>query len=160
TCHTRAEACRVLAEATKILKTLGVTLNVEKTRIVHVTTGFEFLGYKIKRGRRPMKLAPSQIRTGRRQGDLYAYPREKSIEHFKYQIRQRTRLKAPVITRELIAELNPVIRGWGQHFCRAHIRKLFAQLDRWILRRIWSHRFRRWRCRGWQRLPERQLYGE
>src|SRR6476469_937343 len=56
TCHTRAEACRVLAEATKILKALGVTLNVEKTRIVHVTTGFEFLGYKIKRGRRPLKL--------------------------------------------------------------------------------------------------------
>src|SRR6478672_625265 len=53
TCHTRAEACRVLAEATKILKALGVTLNVEKTRIVHVTRGFEFLGYKIKRGSRP-----------------------------------------------------------------------------------------------------------
>ena len=63
-------------------------------------------------------------------------------------------------TRELIAELNPVIRGWGQYFCKAHIRKLFAQLDRWILRRIWSQRFKRWRCRGWKRLPERQLYGE
>jgi RNA-directed DNA polymerase len=160
TCHTRAEACRVLAEATKILKALGVALNVEKTRIVHVTTGFEFLGYKIKRGSRPLKLAPGKIRTGRRHGDLYAYPREKSIEHFKDQIRQRTRRKSPVSTRELIAELNPVIRGWGQYFCKAHIRKLFARLDRWILRRIWSQRFKRWRCRGWTKLPERQLYGE
>jgi RNA-directed DNA polymerase len=160
TCHTRAEACRVLAEATRILRALGVTLNVEKTRIVHVTTGFEFLGYKIKRGSRPLKLAPSKIRTGRRQGDLYAYPRAKSIEHFKDQIRQRTRRKSPVSTRELIAELNPVIRGWGQYFCKAHIRKLFARLDRWILRRIWSQRFKSWRCRGWRRLPERQLYGE
>lgn len=160
TCHTRTEACRVLAEATKVLEALGVTLNVEKTRIVHVTTGFEFLGYKIKRGRRPLKLAPGKIRTGRRQGDLYAYPKQKSIEHFKDQIRQRTRRKAPVSIRELIAELNPVIRGWGQYFCKAHIRKLFAQLDRWILRRIWSQRFQRWRCRGWKRLPERQLYGE
>jgi RNA-directed DNA polymerase len=160
TCHTRAEACRVLAEATRILQALGVALNVEKTRIVHVTTGFEFLGYKIKRGSRPLKLAPGKIRTGRRQGDLYAYPRAKSIEHFKDQIRQRTRRKSPVSTRELIAELNPVIRGWGQYFCKAHIRKLFARLDRWILRRIWSQRFKRWRCRGWKRLPERQLYGE
>src|SRR5262245_6703266 len=160
TCHTRDEARRVLAQATKILDALGVTLNVEKTRIVHVATGFEFLGYKIKRGRRPLKLAPSKIRTGRRQGDLYAYPRLKSIEHFKEQIRQRTRRKSPVSTRELIAELNPVIRGWGQYFCKAHIRKLFAQLDRWILRRLWSQRFKRWRCRGWKRLPERQLYGE
>jgi hypothetical protein len=150
----------VLAEATKILKALGVTLNVEKTRIVHVATGFEFLGYKIKRGSRPLKLAPGKIRTGLRHGDLYAYPREKSIEHFKDQIRRRTRRKSPVSTRELIAELNPVIRGWGQYFCKAHIRKLFARLDRWILRRIWSQRFKRWRCRGWKRLPERQLYGE
>jgi group II intron reverse transcriptase/maturase len=160
TCHTRAEARRVLAAATKILDALGVTLNVEKTRIVHVATGFEFLGYKIKRGRRRLKLAPSKIRSAIRQGDLYAYPRAKSIEHFKEQIRQRTRRKAPVSTRELIAEINPVIRGWGQYFCKAHIRKLFAQLDRWILRRIWSQRFKRWRCRGWQRLPERQLYDE
>jgi RNA-directed DNA polymerase len=160
TCHTRAEACRVLAEATRILRAPGVTLNVEKARIVHVTTGFEFLGYKIKRGSRPLKLAPGKIRTGRRQGDLSAYPRAKSIEHFKDQLRQRTRRKSPVSTRELIAELNPVIRGWGQYFCKAHIRKLFARLDRWILRRIWSQRFKRWRCRGWKRLPERQLYGE
>jgi Group II intron, maturase-specific domain len=58
-----------------------------------------------------------------------------------------------VSTRELIAELNPVIRGWGQYFCKAHIRKLFARLDRWILRRIWSQRFKRWRCRGWTKLP-------
>jgi RNA-directed DNA polymerase len=99
TCHTRAEALRVLAEATKILDALGVTLNVEKTRIVHVATGFEFLGYKIKRGRRRLKLAPSKIRSGVRQGNLYAYPRDKSIEHFKEQIRQRTRRKAPVSTR-------------------------------------------------------------
>ena len=74
---------------------------------IHVTTGFEFLGYKIKRGRRPLKLAPGKIRTGRRNGDLYAYPRQKSIEHFKEPIRQRTRRKSPLSTRELIAELNP-----------------------------------------------------
>ena len=46
TCHTRAEAQRALAEATKILKALGVTLNVEKTRIVHVTTASSSWGTK------------------------------------------------------------------------------------------------------------------
>ena len=71
------------------MKTLGVTLNADKTRIVHVQIGFEFLGYKIKRGTRPLRLAPSKIRSGVRAGALYAYPREKSIQHFKEQIRQR-----------------------------------------------------------------------
>ena len=113
TCHTRAEAQRALAEATGILKALGVTLNADKTRIVHVQVGFEFLGYKIKRGTRPLRLPPSKIRSGVRSGDLYAYPRQRSIQHFKDQIRQRTRRKAPVTTPELVAEINPVLRGWG-----------------------------------------------
>jgi len=159
TCHTRAEAQRALAEATGILKALGVTLNADKTRIVHVQVGFEFLGYKIKRGTRPLRLPPSKIRSGVRSGDLYAYPRQKSIQHFKTQVRQRTRRKAPVTTPELVRQINPVIRGWGLYYHKAHVRKLFAQLDRWILRRLWSQRFKRWRCRGWQRLPERHLYG-
>ena len=159
TCHTRAEAQRALAEATALLKTLGVTLNAEKTRIVHVQVGFEFLGYKIKRGTRPLRLAPSKIRSGLRSGDLYAYPRQKSIQHFKEQIRQRTRRTAPVSTPILVAQLNPIIRGWGLYYHKAHVRKLFSQLDRWILHRLWSQRFKRWRCWGWKRLPQRHLYG-
>jgi RNA-directed DNA polymerase len=160
TCRTRAEAERALAEATALLKTLGVALSAEKTRIVHVQVGFEFLGYKIKRGTRPLRLAPDKIRSGVRSGALYAYPRQKSLRHFKEQIRQRTRRKAPVTTAELVAQINPVIRGWGLYYHKAHVRKLFAQLDRWILHRIWSQRFKRWRCRGWKRLPERHLYGD
>ena len=158
--QTRIEAQQALSAAQKILTALGVTLNEAKTRIVHVSHGFEFVGYKIKRGSRRLALAPGRIRSGTRQGDLYAYPRDKSLQHFKEQIRQRTARRAPVDTQTLIADLNPVIRGWGLYFCKAPVRKLFARLDRWILRRIWSHRFKRWRCRGWKQLPERHLYGE
>jgi len=160
TCRTRREAEQALAEATKILKTLGVTLNAEKTRIVHVRHGFEFLGYKIKRGSRPMRLAPGKIRSGARQGRLYAYPRQKSIQHFKDQLRQRTRRKAPVSTQMLIEQINPVIRGWGQYYCKAHVRRLFHRLDGRLVRRIWSHRYKRRRCCGWKTLPTSKLYGE
>jgi len=139
---------------------LGVTLHIEKTRIVHVRHGFEFLGYKIKRGSQPMQLAASRIRSGARRGTLYAYPRQKSIEQFKDAIRRRTRRCAPISTQELMAQINPVIRGWGLYYCKAHVRKLFNQLDRWIVRRIWSQRYKRWRCSGWKTLPESSLYGE
>lgn len=160
TCRSRTEARSALAAATQILKALGVTLHSEKTRIVHVRHGFEFLGYKIKRGSRPLQLSADKIRSGVRRGSLYAFPREKSIQHFKDQIRKRTQRKAPVSTAELIDQINPVIRGWGNHYCKAHVRKLFNQLDRWIVRRIWSHRFKRWRCAGWKRLPTAKLYSE
>ena len=160
TCRTRGEAQAALDAATRILAKLGVTLHTGKTRIVHVRHGFEFLGYKIKQGRRPMNLQATQIRSRARRGARYAYPRAKSLQHFKDQIRKRTRRKAPVSTQELIHEINPVIRGWGQYYCKAHIRRLFHQLDGWIVRRIWSHRHKRWRNAGWKQLPERKLIGE
>jgi len=160
TCRTRLEAEQSLREAMKILRKLGVTLNAVKTRIVHISYGFEFLGYKIKRGNRPMRLTSDQVHSGARQGGLYAYPREKSIKHFKDQIRRLTSRKAPVNTQTLIEQINPVIRGWGNYYCKANVRTLFHRLDRWIMQRIWSHRFKRWRVCGWKQLPATLLYGK
>ena len=94
TCRSRAEAQAALETATRILGKLGVTLHAEKTRIVHVRHGFEFLGYKIKRGTRRLDLPAHKIRSGAQVGALYAYPREKSIQRFKETVRRRTRRKA------------------------------------------------------------------
>ena len=159
TCKSVAEARAAVAAALRILKQLGVVLHPQKTRIVHVQHGFEFLGYKIKRGK-ALRLPASKIRSQVRSGALYAYPREKSVCRFKDQVRQRTKRRVPLDTRELIAELNPVLRGWGGYYKRAHVRKLFHQLDGWVRRRIWSHRFKRWRNGGWKQLPNAKLYGE
>jgi RNA-directed DNA polymerase len=159
TCKSLAEARAAVAAARKILERLGVQLHPDKTRIVHVQHGFEFLGYKVKLGQ-GLRLSPGKIRSGAKAGALYAYPREKSIRHFMDQVRARTRRRIPLKTQELIIELNPLLRGWGEYYKRAHIRKLFHRLDGWIRRRIWSHRHRHWRCAGWKDLPKARLYGE
>lgn len=159
-CKSAAEARAAVDDANRILKQLGVELHPQKTRIVHVQHGFEFLGYKIKRGRRKLQLPESKIRSQARQGALYAYPKEKSIRRFMDRVRQRTKRKLPLKTQELIAELNPLLRGWGEYYKRAHVRSLFHRLDGWIVRRIWSHRYKRWRHAGWKRMPKRTLYRE
>jgi group II intron reverse transcriptase/maturase len=159
TCESAAEARAAVAAALRILSELGVQLHPQKTRIVHVRQGFEFLGYKIKRGKR-LRLPPGKIRSGAQPGALYAYPREKSIQRFMDQVRALSKRRVPLKTKELVEELNPVLRGWGQHYKRAHVRKLFHRLDGWIVRRIRSHRCRRWRNGGWRQLPETKLYGE
>jgi group II intron reverse transcriptase/maturase len=159
TCKSAAEARAAVAAALRILSALGVQLHPQKTRIVHVRQGFEFLGYKIKRGKQ-LRLPPGKIRSGAKPGELYAYPREKSIRRFMDQVRALTRRRVPLKTKELIEELNPVLRGWGHHYKRAHVRRLFNRLNRWILHRIWSHRFRRWRNSGWKQMPESMLYGK
>ena len=160
TCRTRAEAQAAVTTAVKILAQLGVTMNTSKTQIVHARHGFDFLGFKIKRGSRPLRLDVSRIKSGTRQGALYAYPSQKSICRFKDRMRQSTHRRVPLRTEEIVRELNPVIRGWGLYYCKAHVRTLFHHLDRWIVRRLWSHRFKRWRCRGWKLLPDARLRGE
>ena len=157
TCHSEAEAHAAIAVALRILKELGVELHPQKTRVVHVQHGFEFLGYKIKRGKR-LKLSSDKIRSTARSGALYAFPREKSINRFMDQVRALTRRRVPLKTKELIQRLNPILRGWGNYYKKAHVRKLFNRLNRWIVRRIWSHRFKRWRNLGWRMLPDRTLY--
>ena len=158
TCKSAAEARAAVEAAGRVLKQLGVELHPQKTRILHVQDGFEFLGYKIKRGKKKLYLPESKIRSQARQGALYAYPKEKSIRRFMDRVRQRTKRRLPLPTKELIEELNPLLRGWGEYYKRAHVRLLFNRLDRWILHRIWSHRFKRWRNAGWKRLPQRMLY--
>jgi group II intron reverse transcriptase/maturase len=157
TCKSAAEARAAIGAAHRILKQLGVEIHPQKTRITHVQYGFEFLGYRIKRGKK-LQLPVHKIRSQARAGAMYAYPRAKSIRRFMDQVRQRTKRRMPLTTPELIENLNPLLRGWGEYYKRAHVRRLFHRLDGWIVRRIWSHRFKRWRNSGWKQLPQTMLY--
>src|SRR6266568_1971647 len=150
TCRTRAEAEHALARAGRILETLGVTLNREKTRIVHIAQGFEFLGFKIGRGKGRFKLTRDRIKAKLNRQNLYAIPTQKSVDRFKDQIRAWTMRRIPLRLGELIETINPIIRGWGNYDCRSHVRKRFHQLDGWIIRRLWSHRAKRWRNAAWK----------
>ena len=105
TCRTRAEAQNVLARAEKILEELGVTLNREKTRIVHIAQGFEFLGFKIQRGKGRFKLAHDRIKSKLNRQNLYAIPTQKSVDRFKDQIRALTKRCIPLGLGELICDM-------------------------------------------------------
>lgn len=160
TCRTRVEAALALARAAKILEKLGVTLNREKTRIVHIAQGFEFLGFKIQRGKQRFKLPRDRIKSKLNRQNLYAIPTQKSVDRFKDQIRTWTKRHTPLRLGEVIDKINPIIRGWGNYYCRSHVRKRFHQLDGWIVRRLWSHRTKRWRNTAWKEYPNTRLRTE
>ncbi len=88
---------------------------------------------------------PALIPPGGRSYSLYAY----SLSH---QQKRATVSRiypgpdptsGPVTTAELVADVNTVIRGWVACYKKAHVRKLFHQLDHWSARRLWSHRYQR-----------------
>ena len=156
-CRTRSEAQQALKEATETLKELGLTLHAEKTRIAHITWGFEFLGYKLKRGK-GLKLPESKFSKKPNAQGMYAVPKEQSVRRFMEQIRLKTKRKVPLTLKEVIDEINPIIRGWGMYYRKAHVRKLFSRLKGWIVHRLWSHQLKRWRNCGWRKYPDRVLY--
>src|SRR5229473_2213544 len=144
----------------RVLKLIQQTLNREKTRIVHIAQGFEFLGFKIQRGKGQFKLAHDRIKSKLNRQNLYAIPTQKSVDRFKDQIRALTKRRIPLRLGALINAINPIIRGWGHYYCRSQVRTRFRQLDGWIVRRLWSHCAKRWRNAGWKKYPTPRLRAE
>ena len=159
TCKTEKEAQDALREARNILQKLGLNLHPGKTRITHIKWGFEFLGYKVKQGK-GHTLSASKRKSKSNPKNLYAIPKGKSVQRFKDEIRKRTKRRIPLTMKEVIDEINPVIRGWANYYKKAHVRGLYNQLDRWIVRRLWSHQYKRWRNCGWRKYPNKRLYQE
>ena len=113
TCHSAAEARAAIAAALRILKELGVELHPQKTRIVHVRHGFEFLGYKIKRGRQLTASAEQDPKRRKVGGAVCLSPREVDPT-LHGSGTQRTRRRVPLTTQELIAEIESDLAGLGR----------------------------------------------
>ena len=84
-------------------------------RLPEAGEGFDFLGYRFEAGRR--------------------WVRKKSLLRFKDRIRAKTRRTRGDSLARVIADLNPMLRGWFGYFKHAHP-YTFTTLDRFIRRRL------------------------
>jgi RNA-directed DNA polymerase len=150
-----AEACQhILSEW---LAERGLTLSEEKTRIVHLSEGFDFLGFNIRHYRTP--------KTTRSGWKLLIKPSKKSVETLKGRLRtewMRLRGHSPAA---VIRLFNPIIRGWANYFRIGVSKETFVRLDYWMTYRAIRYAKRRhprktkrwWRPRYFGRFhPERQ----
>jgi len=116
-CKLERKAERALEVSKEILEgKLKLTLHPEKTRIVHIRDGFDFLGFRFR---------------GRYQG-----PRAKTLSSFKDRVRQITRRQQGKNLMQVVKALNPVIRGWGNYQRRGNVKTLYGRLDEWIRMRL------------------------
>jgi len=117
-CRSPEDAAGALALVRDWTAQAGLTLHPAKTRMVDARTdGFDFLGYHFEAGQR--------------------WPRAKSLTKFKDTIRAKTRRTVGRSLERVVADLNPVMRGWFEYFKHSRART-FGTLDGWIRRRLRS----------------------
>lgn len=131
-CRTKQEALAALELVKAWTAQAGLTLHPEKTRIADAATErFEFLGYRFEKGRK--------------------WPRDKSKQKLRESLKLHLKRTSGVSLKEIIARINPTLRGWYGYFKHADRRGL-NDIDRWVrtrLRAIQSKRHGR-SGKGWE----------
>jgi RNA-directed DNA polymerase len=138
-CRSQAQARAALAAVEEILAGLGLRLHPDKTRVVDLrqgSEGLDFLGCHF-RARMSGRLW-EQKRIVRYY--LHRWPAPRAMKRIRAKIRARTgRNRAGTDIREVIADINPLLRGWGNYFRTGNAAIKFGQMDRyvaWRLRRL------------------------
>jgi RNA-directed DNA polymerase len=126
-----------------VLTKLGLKLHPQKTRrvvLTHGQEGFDFLGCHLRK-RMSGRLWQQK---GLRRYYLQRWPSRKAMNRVRERVRQLTpRQRCHQDVRSVIAQLNPVLRGWGQYFQTGNAADHFIDVDAYVVRRLRSLRVKR-----------------
>lgn len=111
----------------QFLRERGLTLAQETTRIVDIETGFDFLGFNVRKY----------------QGKLLIKPAPSSIAAVKEKVRQILKTGASQSQGLVIQRLNPVIRGWANDYRHVVSKQVVDGIDSAIWRMTWNWAKRR-----------------
>jgi len=154
---TESKAKEALRRIEFVMSKLGLRLHPAKTRMVDLRRGkgsFVFLGCTIRKKRSILRAPWCQF--------MHRWPSPKARKRLRDRVREITdRRQSGKDVKQIIAELNPVIRGWGNYFRTGTCRREFHQMDDFVYRRLLRWMYRRGGQRRQRRTPwtPDQLYG-
>ena len=122
-CHSRQQAGRVKARLAGWLAQRGLSLNEDKTRIVCLTQGFDFLGWNIRRYRN---------------GKLLIKPSQAAVRRHRQRLAKEMRTMRGSNALAVIVTLNPVIRGWTAYHRSQVSSGAFASLGNYMWKLTWK----------------------
>jgi RNA-directed DNA polymerase len=105
----------------------GLHLSPDKTRIIHIDEGFDFLGQHVRRYN----------------GKLLIKPSRKSITSLLRKVREIIKVNKPTPAGQLIGQLNPLLRGWANYHRHVVSKVTFAKMDHAIFQALWRWAKRR-----------------
>ncbi|HEX6570409.1 MAG TPA: group II intron reverse transcriptase/maturase [Steroidobacteraceae bacterium] len=135
-CDTKAQVEEARRRVTHVLTRLGLELHPEKTRLVDLSRGregFDFLGCHLRK----RMSGPLWERTHRRVYFLQRWPSQRAMRRVRTRVRELTpRARCHEDVRTVIADVNRVLRGWGQYFRTGNATVKFIQVDRYVEERL------------------------
>jgi RNA-directed DNA polymerase len=149
-CRTESQAREALRRIGLVMSRLGLTLHPTKTRTVDLRRGresFVFLGCTIRKKR--------SILRNPRKHFMQRWPSPKATKRLRDRVRELTDARrSGKDVKQIIAELNPVLRGWGNYFRTGNADREFNKMDGFVYRRLhrWQNR------RGGQRPARRRSW--
>jgi len=135
-CDTKAHVEEARQRVSTVLTRLGLELHPEKPRTVDLSRGgegFDFLGCHLHK----RMSGPIWERTHRRVDYLHRWPSSRAMGRVRARVRALTpRSRCHEDLRRVIADVNPVLRGWGQDFRTGNATAQFIQIDRHVEDRL------------------------
>jgi RNA-directed DNA polymerase len=149
-CRSASAAREALRRLGLVMDRLGLTLHPVKTRMVDLRRGkesFVFLGCTIRKKR--------SIQRNPRWHFMQRWPSPKATKKLRERVRELTsKRQSGKDVKQIIAELNPVLRGWGNYFRTGNADREFNKMDAFVVQSL-----RRWQYRrGGQRPTKRPKF--
>ncbi|MGW3044650.1 group II intron reverse transcriptase/maturase [Kitasatospora sp. NPDC001159] len=134
-CHSREQAEQVKARLAEWLRPRGLVFNEDKTRIVHLEEGCDFLGFNIRRYH----------------GKLLIKPSREAVRRIRNRMRTEVRSLHGANAAAVLQRLNPIIRGWAAYYRGVVASEIFTALDdyMWKLTYKWATRAHPNKPRRW-----------
>ncbi|MDU9040838.1 group II intron reverse transcriptase/maturase [Pseudomonas sp. ICMP22404] len=111
----------------RFLAVRGLQLSPEKTHVVHIDQGFDFLGWNFRKY----------------DGKLLIKPSKKNVKAFYSKVKEVISTHKTATQADLIRLLNPLLRGWAQYHQPVVAKKAYSRMDSTIFSALWHWAKRR-----------------
>ena len=113
-------------DVAQVLAPMGPRLSAAKTSVVHMSDGFDFLGFHIQWRRK----------RGTNKWHVYTFIAQRPIQSLKAKVRALTRRTSQQDLRYVLTRLNQVMHGWASYFRHAVAKHTFSMLDHFAWKRL------------------------
>ena len=122
----QADVDALSEEVAQVLAPMGLRFSAAKTQVVHLSDGFDFLGFRIQRRRK----------RGTNKWHVYTFIGQRPIRSVKAKIRALTHRTSQQDLGSVLTRLHQVMHGWANYFRHAVAKNLFSMLDDFAWRRV------------------------